>query len=324
MKKYIVILSVLLSLLSSCISYEPQEDIVAAVPFEVDISLASASSVVVGDSLYIVFGRDSDGKYSKKIYKAHIDNLEDLQAYDIPFSPRVKGVMQTVGSKIYMGLGYKGGGAYHTDSYCDDWWEYDCNTGNWRELASYGDTETNAAVAWATDTAIYVTMGYQHYFDSKVYRYSIARDEWYFIASGWEITCRMIATGATAKGRFFAGGGFNAKMVNDWCEFDVETNKWYYRTKPSTSARLFASAIGVGEYIYMLGGRYWGGTLTTQHFYENIIRYDVDADNWTSLGRMPQGGCENMIVFTHENALYWGLGEQEDGSFLSEIYKLEL
>ncbi|MFI3296508.1 MAG: kelch repeat-containing protein [bacterium] len=319
-----IIYVVLLLFFTSCSMYEPQEEEVAAVDFELGITLASASSVVVGDTLYIAFGRDEDGVYSDKFYKAHIDNIDQLGAFDIPFEARVNGVMQAVGSKIYMGLGYNDGGVYKPDSYCNDWWQYDCNTGVWSELAMYEDTETNSAVAWATDTAIYVTMGYQHYFDSRVFRYSIAQDEWCFVAQGGEVTNRMIATGATAQGRFFAGGGFNAKMVDDWCEFDIETNKWYYRTSPSTSARLFASAIGLGNYIYMLGGRYWGGTLTTQYFYENIIRYDVSGDSWSSLGKMPQGSCENMIIFTYENALYWGLGEQEDGSFVTKVYKLEL
>ena len=75
--------------------------------------------------------------------------------------------------------------------------------------------------------------------------------------------------------------------------------------------------------IYVLGGRYFGGTETREHFYQTILVYDVSNDEWHTVGRMEQA-TENMIAFEYDGDLYWGLGQCEDGSFVRKIYRRDM
>ncbi len=325
----VVVIVLLWLLLAGCRQYEPKGDVLDVDSFVVDFDLASASAVVCNDTVYVLFGREREKSspektyYSEHIYYGHVGELPLLHKRRLPIVPRARGVAQAVGNKIYMGLGFCGK-VYTDTAYLYDWWEYDCATGGLRRLADFEGIDVTGAVSWATDDAIFVAFGHQTVFNRRVYRYDITDNSWSMVSETMDVERRAFAFGAVAGGRMFVGGGFEAFMVNDWVEFDPVTYGWTRRRTPPSKGRMNAVALGVDNRIFVVGGRYFGGTLTREHYYDNMLSYDIESDRWHSLGLMPCGGAENMIAFEWNGGLYFGLGQKADGSFVRAIYKYEI
>jgi hypothetical protein len=112
-------------------------------------------------------------------------------------------------------------------------------------------------------------------------------------------------------------------MRDDWWKYDWQKDVCLQCEKMPGVGRVFSSAVPIGNNVYVLGGRYFGGTETREHFYETIVVYDADADEWRTVGRMEQI-AENMIAWEYDGDLYWGLGQCQDGSFVRKIYRRDI
>lgn len=310
--------------LCGCSGYEPDASDLALRSWDIPVSLASSSGVVYADSLYLFFGRDGNSSRSSQQFRYVIplDNPTEYQRLKNPLSPRVNATAVVVDDKLYCGLGFCGA-VYSDGSLLQDWWCFDFATQEFTRKADFIGSDADAAVSWTDGSDIYVAMGFATGFMRNLYRYSTKTDSWTLVSANVIEKARALPVGAMADGRFFVGGGYCTYMLDDWYEYETGLCRFVSRTPMPIKGCVNASAVGVEGNVYVLGGRYFGGTLTTQYFYRCILVYNAVSDSWSVLGNM-ETAAENMVAFHHDGCLYWGFGQREDGSFVNKLYMYKL
>ncbi|MBO5345654.1 MAG: hypothetical protein J6A44_01965 [Paludibacteraceae bacterium] len=316
----------ILFLFLACIACERYEvggvDLFHTDSWDVGFSLASGNCVVYNDTLYVLFGREEGGSAeepSGKMRYAAMSDLSKFEEVELPIDSRVSATAIVVGDKLYAGLGFRGK-AYGEGSILRDWWEYDFGTRELRRLADLPAKTAVRPVVWFDGGYIYSALGFASNFSKSVYRYDIEGDRWELHAETSEPYVRANAVGGKVGDYAYIGTGYGIEMRRDWWRYDWRRNDWEKCDDLPDKGRVFASAVVVGNGVYVLGGRYFGGTETREYFYETVICYDVDSQQWKSVGRMEQG-AENMIAFEYNGDLYWGLGQCRDGSFVRRFYR---
>lgn len=308
--------------LFACKPLEPENPVAFTACSPLPVGRASAATAVLDEKAYVLCGRTG----TKSGY------LNDCWQYDpqadtwtelphLPSKARVKAVAASCGGKLYAGLGFNGS-VYVDSCYLRDWWCYDPATASWERKADYPAANTDGAVSFVVDKYIYVGLGFFDGFSSTVYRYDTETDEWTKYGDG-TINVRMAATGCSVGSRCFAGTGYNTYNLNDWWEFTPETAEWHKKSSLPSRGRVFAAATAVDNRIYVIGGRFFGGTETREEFYDGLLEYDIDTDTWCLRGYLPNGGRENAIGFTIAGKGYFGLGADENGNILNDLYSWE-
>lgn len=293
--------------------------------WDVDFGLATGNSVVYNDTLYVLFGREEGGSAvepSTKFRYAAMSDLSNFIEVDLPVKPRVNAMAIVVGDKMYAGLGFRGR-VYSDNSLLRDWWEYDFQSKKWSQLADFPTKDVVAPIVWVDEGYIYTLYGSNEGPSGVVYRYDIEDDRWEIYAETTEPWARYRALAGVVDGKLYCGGVSTFDSKQYWWRYDWRNNEWGECERVPKLARFFASSVTIDDFIYVLGGRFWGGTETREHFYETIIFYDTKNDEWNTLGRMEQA-AENMISFEYKGDLYWGLGQSADGSFVKKIYRREM
>ena len=310
----------------ACERYEEGDvELLHTESWDVEFSLATGNSVVYNDTLYVLFGREEGGSAvepSTKFRYAAMDDLVNFKEEDLPIGPRVNAVAIVVGGKLYAGLGFCGR-VYGANAYLQDWWEYDFVLRRWLRLADFPTKDVVAPIVWADEGYIYTLYGSNEGPSGVVYRYDIEENRWEIYAETTEPWARYRALAGVVDGKLYCGGVSTFDSKQYWWRYDWRNNEWSECERVPKLARFFASSVTIGDFIYVLGGRFWGGTETREHFYETIIFYDTRSDEWNTLGRMEQA-AENMISFEYKGDLYWGLGQRRDGSFVRKIYRREM
>ncbi len=293
--------------------------------WDVGFGLASGSCVVYEDTLYVLFGREEGQSAklpSKKMRFAWLGNLGSFEEVELPIDARVNGAAVVVGDKMYAGLGFCGG-AYGENSVLCDWWSYDFVTRECKRLSDLPKQESIASIVWSDGDYIYSALGFGNNFGRAVYRYSIVDDKWELYSTISDMLVRADAVGCRVGDYVYMGAGYGIEMRDDWWKYDWHKDVCLRCKKMPGAGRVFSSAVPIGNNVYVLGGRYFGGTETREHFYETVVVYDADADEWRTVGRMEQA-AENMIAWEYEGDLYWGLGQCQDGSFVRKIYRRDM
>ena len=85
-----------------------------------------------------------------------------------------------------------------------------------------------------------------------------------------------------------------------------------------------AQFLADGQYIYLCGGSFYGGTLTTGIYYDDILRYEAAKDEWVRLGHLPDDARENMISWVIDGTLYTGLGNDKRNTPCAQLYRVRL
>jgi N-acetylneuraminic acid mutarotase len=128
--------------------------------------------------------------------------------------------------------------------------------------------------------------------------------------------------GASCQGRYFLGTGFNHGSLRFWAEWTPETQQFLPRQQILGPGRNAATCCATDDYIYLIGGRHYGDTLTTGFFYNSIQRYSPESDKWEYVGNMPFK-AENMVAASVNGQLFIGLGETPDGNIQDCWYQIE-
>lgn len=311
----------------ACERYESQNsELLTVDSWNVDFSLASGNCVVYNDTLYLLFGRDEGGSAEQPSTKMRYASMSDLSNFnedDLQIKPRVNATTIVVGDKLYAGLGFCGRVYAEGRAQLQDWWEYDFLSKQWTRLSDFPTKDVVAPVVWNDGNYIYTIFGYNVSSSGIVYRYDIQRDEWSVYSQKSKPWARTDAIGGVVDDMLYCGGGSSSFMKQDWWRYDWKNNTWFECAELPNAARVFASSVTLEKNIYVFGGRYYGGTETREHFFETVIVYDTQLDNWTTVGRMEQA-AENMIAFEYKGDLYWGLGQSKDGDFVKKIYRMEM
>ncbi len=287
--------------------------------------VAGATSFVYNGEAYVFGGRLANGSLSNHLWRYNPQHDTWTNLGTTPLVGRTNGVAVVVNDTIYIGLGHTTGYIYADSCYLRDFWQFIPTTQTWQQLADYPISATDGCVAFHTDTALYVGCGFFAGFSAYIYTYIPHRNTWELLppVNGKRPLPSMAVCGAqTAKGRYFVGTGYNLFSNSNWYEFFPATGNFITKTELPTKGRDCATATATDEYIYVIGGQHFGGTLTTLHAFDDILRYSPTNDSWTRCGQLPIGILK-MTSFTINNRIYFGLGEDIEGNIQNTLYWLE-
>jgi N-acetylneuraminic acid mutarotase len=287
-------------------------------------AMVAGCHAVFNDEVYIFGGRKSNGSYSNEIWKytPATDEWTSLGKFP-PFKARVSSSACVVDDYIYLGLGYTG--PIHRDTaYMRDFWAYAPSTNTWKRLADFPSNTTVKNCLFVTGDEIFAVYGFYRQFTQDVYRYEIQNNQWKKVEfkSSLNIPRAMDVVGATCQGRHFVGTGFNHGSLRFWAEWDPIQHQWIARKKILGAGRNAAACCATDDYIYLVGGRHYGDSLTTGFFYNSIQRYSPSQDKWEYIGCIPYE-AENMVSVSVRNQIFIGLGENPDGEIQNYWYRIE-
>ncbi len=301
----------------------PEVDVPIVAHADLPTGVASAMAFSADGCGYVLCGRTQSGDLTNAFWQYSPDSDRWSALPTPPLRPRVKGVAQPLGDKVFVGLGFNGH-AYGDGSYLHDFWCYTPATGKWQPLADFPSDNTVGAVSCAHNGKIYILYGFGYGFTREISVYDPVANTWTVYEDNHRRALAALGmTGATVSGRTFIGTGFNTRNLSQWYEADLEQDSWTKYASVPTAGRQVATAVGNSRYLYLMGGHHFGGTLTTWQSFSDILRYDPQKDQWARCGYIPCGAAESMISFAIGERIYFGLGEDPDGTIFNHLYSLE-
>ncbi len=322
MRHYLYILTLVLC--TSCTALEIHEQTLY-VCADMPAPVASATVFVADGKAYVFGGRLQNGTTVNNLweYNPTTDTWTALGA--APLEPRVNAVAYTVNDSVYIGLGYiKSGSVYTDSSYLRDFWLFVPSTGTWTRLEDYPYSHTNGCAAYCINRQLYIGAGYNASVSHKFYIFDLQTRSWKAnVFARHPDPCTFAHCSGQVANRCFIGTGFNPHSYNTWFEFIPSDGTYHQRQSLPTKGRDCATATATDEYIYVIGGQRFGGTLTTLRAYDDVLRYSPATDSWQYCGKIPDGGTLKMISFTINNEVYFGLGEDLNGNIRNTLYSIK-
>ena len=322
-KSYVFHIIGILFLVTSCSTNPPQVDDFWASCAELPAGRASACAATLNGKAYVFGGRDSAGIYLNDLwqYDAVRDTWTSLG--NTPLKARVNAAVTAVGDALYIGLGYSAKHAYNDSAYQRDWWRFTPEDRQWTRLADFPNKNTVAATLAVIGNDIYALYGCGYAQQKEVWRYDTASNLWSQLPAAENALPRAFGcTGAVCANVLYFGTGFNSKNLRDWFMVTLPDNQWTPRKEISGKGREFSACTASNDYVYLFGGRYFGGDMTGGEVFDTYLRYNPSTDSW-AFGKMPCGRAENQIAFTLNGTIYLGLGENACGQPINKLYRLE-
>lgn len=323
MKSSIYYICLVLLLCTSCHRDAdlPAVQLVACAPMPAP--MAAGSSFAHQSSVYLFGGRNQEGQYSNQLWQYHTLSDQWTSLGTTPLAPRVSSSACVVDDCAYIGLGFSGI-LYRDTNYLRDFWQYNLLTRQWKRLADFPEHTTVCNCLVQADGYIYALYGFYRQFTHDVYRYDIEHDRWekLDVSAPARVPRAMNVVGATCQGRCFVGTGFNHGSLRFWAEWCPAQLQLVPRKPILGAGRNAASCCATHDYIYLVGGRHYGDTLTTGFFYSSIQRYRPDSDQWEYLGHMPYE-AENMVAASANGQIFIGLGEDPAGHIQPSWYRID-
>ena len=285
---------------------------------------ASACACTLNGKAYVFGGRDTVGNYRNDLwqYDPATDSWTNLG--NAPMKKRVNATMVSDGGKLYVGLGYAAKHAYNDSSYLRDWWSYTPSTGEWQALDSFPTRNTVAVCSFAQNNYIYAVYGFGWGWTRDIWRYSIANNSWEMLPDNRN---RAEAVGggcgALLNGIYYFGTGYRTLSERQWFAADITSDTWTRCASIPGKGREVSACAASNDFVYLFGGRYFGGDMTGGEIFNTYMRYSPDKDSWEWCGTMPCGRAENQIAFTINGKVYFGLGEDENGHVYNSLYRID-
>ena len=320
-------LCLLLSVLTVCQpTTEPLTDVVACAPMLE--GRTSAIGFSVGGKCYVLGGRKSDGTYTNTLFCYDPATNQWTDCGETPLRARVKGIAAVQGEKVYVGLGYAGEPKTDSTHYLRDWWLYSPSDNIWKRCADYPSKCSNSPIVMADDHHLFVGWGvaYQERMTREIYRYDPLSDQWTRMKEEGRMTPERVqaAVGSACQERYFVGTGHRHDSKDTWYEM-LPTDKaiqWKKCAHIPFGGRCLSTITTAKQYLYLFGGRKFGGTLTDGKVYQDILRYDTQGDQWQYVAALPSSETENMIAVTVGETVFFGGGNDKYNTVLNGWYKL--
>jgi hypothetical protein len=193
------------------------------------------------------------------------------QKADFPGGARYYAVSFSIGSKVFIGLGYADG-----DLPKRDFWEWDQTTNLWTKKAEYPGNASPGSVGFSIGTKGYIgtgsnfsTMGGTNEF----WEYDPATDSWTQKESLPTTPARAFAVGFSIGTKGYIGTGISDggnSFYQDFWEWDQETNVWTKKSNFKGDARTYAVGVSIGNKAY-IGTGVGGNNL---HGFQDFWEYD--------------------------------------------------
>lgn len=329
MRRIILYIS-LIMLLTACREHIDELPVSIRKMSDFPVALTSANAFVVDGIVYVWGGRDEHQQRHNEVW-AYDEAADSWSIVDrMPMGPRVRQTSCVVGHEVYLGLGFHG--QFLIDSaYHQDWWRYRPQSKEWTRLQDYPTQQTMGAIPHYEAPYIYLAYGYRNIEARDVYRYDIGTNQWSHLhddtpAKDQAFPNRVMgACGASTSGHLYLGTGNDYMSRSFWTEMIPSGNdvQWNRCTGAPGRGRGCATATGTGHLLFVAGGRHWGGTVTNGEVFDNVLCYHIRDDRWTISATLPDGPRENMVAWTKDGKVYFGLGNDKHDKPCSQIYCLE-
>lgn len=286
---------------------------------------ASACACSLNGKGYVLGGRDAKGVYHNDLweYDPATDQWTSLGA--LPGSARVNAAIIGYQGCLYAGLGYAHKDVIYTVSnYLRDWWRYNPATRQWDSLAPYPDYATVAATPYICGKRIYMLYGSTDCFTRHMSWYDPEKNEWFREEDNHlRASSAFKGAGAEIQGQYYYGLGYNTYNLTQWYCVDLTEDKWTRRSSLPGKGRTCSTCCATDSYIFVFGGRCFGGEMTGGEVFADILRYDPIEDKWERGEAMPCGRAENQIAFAINGKAYFGLGESDEGRVIADLYCID-
>ena len=315
-----------LGCLVGCSADLPQRDVTIYRCAKAPEGRAAAAYTALDSSIYVFCGRSKEHIVNASILVYHADK-DSWSRILTSIPPRVHPTATTLNGAIYFGLGYSGEGIYKDDAFLRDFYRYEPATDTWTRLADYPSGNTVAAISFTDGQDIYVGFGY-HNFTHELFHYSVEQNTWTQVSTSLDRSDYpprvMSPISGTVGQRYFVGTGHRNWVGSFLAEYLPASDSWEKRTPVPGKARHNAACTTTDDRLFVLGGWHYGDSLTNGFHFEDILAYDPDNDAWSSFGTMPCGPAENHIAATIGNTIYFGLGEDQHGKLIIDLYRFDV
>lgn len=315
---------VFIALTTACGTTQPEMQIEIKECAKMPYPRATAVSFSIGSKAYVFGGRDSLGNYLNDIWQYNSTTDKWINLGPTPLASRVNAIACVQGDSVYIGLGFAHSAVYAPESYLHDWWCWTPSTNTWTQLARYPYTSTVKPITYALESRIYAIYGTADCFTRDITYYDIPTNSWHILKDNHRrARAAFSGVGATCQGQTFYGLGYNTSNLTQWFTMNLEEDYWVKCKSIPGKGRTCSACCSGDKYIYVFGGRNFGGELSGGEVFADILRYDHQKDNWTYLGLMPCGEAENQISFRLGRNIYFGLGENKNGKIFNSLYCFE-
>jgi len=224
-----------------------------------------------------------------------------------PGGPRYNAASFSIGTKVYLGLGYNDG-----DNSENDFWEWDQATNVWVRKADFPGNSTGGVVGFSIGTRGYVgsenvsTNGST----TEFWEYDPAANIWNQKASLPTTPARNLAVGFSIGNKGYIGLGTkdlfivsgNPGYYQDFWEWDQATNVWTKKADFGGTARYGSVGFSIGNKGYI--GTGYDGTSYLKDFWE----WDQETNIWTKKADFGGTARTNAVGFSIGNKGYIGTG----------------
>ncbi len=264
----------------------------------------NSAGIAYGDQLMFITSSPQGGSWTQKA--------------DFPGGVRYSAASFSIGTKVYIGLGYNGAGFPARDL-----WEWDQVTGIWTKKADYPGIATGGVVCFSIGSKGYIGTGHNFNagsFSNDFWEYDPGLNSWtqkaylpVTEARAWGVGFSIGNKGYIGTGFFTDGVGGSSGNGDLW-EWDQVTNTWTRKANFGGTGRFGAVGFSIGNKGYIGTGQ--SGTDFRKDFWE----WDQSADVWTK--KADFGGRSRAYAnsFTIGNKGYIGTGSNGT-SLYSDVWE---
>ncbi|MDC1067606.1 kelch repeat-containing protein [Candidatus Kapabacteria bacterium] len=232
------------------------------------------------------------------------------------------------------GYGYLLGGSTPDGSMLADFYKYDPVTNEWTSLGNYPGPGRGFGYGVSYNGKAYVGMGIiqegaQQGYGNDLWEFDPTTEQWTQLAPLDPLKGRYHPAFIAANGKIFTGAGaglLNATTpsnLNDWWEYDIETNVWRELPNIPGPQRHHPFYFGIGNDAYVVCGH--GSDFVTSsstgnnvQIYNDVYKWDSETEQWETLNDFPGEGRVAGTQFSYNGKGYLLSGEGEDHQLLEE------